>query len=206
MDHGREFYLVLYIHEFLRLAGRGDPHIASYVQTTSTNNHITERIWVELNHRVTYPIKRVIVSMDDQGIVDMSCSITKFSVSTLLLRVCEVGMTRMVAAWNSHPIPRHGIPNRLQEEAYHTSMIHNLEVPECNRAVQQFRDQGGHVTDPTSFGDDPNPFLLKEREERWLQECGIDVSEIFSQVVSGNSVPLENAIVSFIRITNDLTT
>ena len=37
VDHGREFYLTLYIHEKLR-AGRGDPNVAPYVQTTSTCN------------------------------------------------------------------------------------------------------------------------------------------------------------------------
>jgi hypothetical protein len=114
VDHGREFYLALYIHEHLRLAGRGNSQITPYVQTASTSNHIIERIWVELNHRVTYPVKRVIISMDDQGTIDMNCSATKFAVSTVLLRVCEVGMNRMVAAWNSHPIPRRGVPNRLK--------------------------------------------------------------------------------------------
>ena len=55
VDHGREFYLSLYVQEKLRNAGRGDPAIAPYVQTTSTYNHIIERIWVEVNSRVTYP-------------------------------------------------------------------------------------------------------------------------------------------------------
>ena len=178
------------------------------MQTTSTNNHIIERIWVELNHRVTYPVKRVIVSMDDQGTVDMNCSITKFAVSTVLSRVCEVGMNRMVSAWNSHPIPRRGVPNRLQDEVYHTCRIHGSEVPDGDRAIQQYRQQGGHITDPTTFGNDPlsgDPSLLREREARWLQECG-NVSDMFSQVVSGNPVPLENSIISYIRITNELAT
>ena len=33
VDHGREFYLTLYIHEKLRI-GRGDPAVSPYVQTT----------------------------------------------------------------------------------------------------------------------------------------------------------------------------
>lgn len=206
VDHGKEFYLVLYIHEYLRLAGRGDSQITPYRQTSSTSNHIIERIWVELNKRVTYPVKRVIISMDDQGVIDMDCSVTKFAVSTVLLRVCEVGMKRMVAAWNSHPIPRRGVPNRLQDQVYHTSMIHCLEVPDGDRAVQQYRQQGGQITDPVIFGYDPitDPSLASAREVRWLQECGMDASDIFSQVISGNSVPLESAIISYIRITDEL--
>jgi len=56
VDHGKEFYLVLYVHEKLRV-GRGNRAIAPYAQTTSTCNHVIGRIWVELNHRVTCPIK-----------------------------------------------------------------------------------------------------------------------------------------------------
>ena len=207
VDHGREFYLVLYIHERLRLAGRGHPQISPYVQTTSTNNHIIERIWVELNHRVTYPVKQVIVSMDDQGTIDMSCTVTKFAVSTVLCRVCEVGMNRMVAAWNSHPIPRRGIPNQLQDQEYNTCMIHQSEVPDGASAVQQYRQQGGQITDPSALSSDPigdDQSLFQEREVRWLRECGMGVSDIFSQLVSGTSLPLENSVLSFIRITNEL--
>ena len=65
VDHGKEFNVILYIQEQLRKAGRGDQAIAPYVQSTSTYNHIIERVWVELNKRVTYPVKRVAVDMDE---------------------------------------------------------------------------------------------------------------------------------------------
>ncbi len=51
VDHGHEFYLILYMQERLRQAGRGDPSIATYMQTSLTYNYIIERIWVELNSR-----------------------------------------------------------------------------------------------------------------------------------------------------------
>ena len=64
IDHGKEFYLTLYVQEKLRV-GRGDRAVAPYVQTTLTSNHVLERLWVELNHRVTYPIKRIVAAMSD---------------------------------------------------------------------------------------------------------------------------------------------
>ena len=79
VDHGKEFYLTLYVHKKLRV-GRGDEHVAPYDQTTSTCNHVIERMWVELNHRVTYPVKRIMTSMEDQQSIDMSCPVTKFCV------------------------------------------------------------------------------------------------------------------------------
>ena len=100
-----------------------------------------------------------------------------------------------------------GVPNRLQDQQYNTSMIHHAEVPDGDSAVQQYRQQGGQITDPSSFGSDPigdDMSLVRDREERWLRECGMGVSDIFSQLVSGSSVPLESAILSFIWITNEL--
>ena len=145
VDHGKEFYLTLYVHEKLRV-GRGNQAVAPYAQTTSTCNHVIERIWVELNHRVTYPVKRIVTAMNDQQLIDMNCPITKFCVSTVLCRVCKIGMDRMILAWNSHPIPRRGVPNTLQVQAFHTSPIHPAEVPQCSTAVSEYRQQGGRLT------------------------------------------------------------
>lgn len=72
----RKGVLSLFIQERLR-AGRGDT-IDPHVQTTSTCNHIIDRIWVELNQRVTYPVKQTIKSMDDSRSINMDCPITKF--------------------------------------------------------------------------------------------------------------------------------
>ena len=49
---------MLFVQENLRNI-HGDPDIALYRQT-SCDNHVIERIWVELNRRVTYPLKRVL--------------------------------------------------------------------------------------------------------------------------------------------------
>ena len=208
VDHGKEFYLTLYIHEQLREAGRGDADIAPYMQTASTYNHIIERIWVELNHRVTYPVKRVITNLDEQGRINMDDSATKFGVSTVLMRVCEVGMTRMVKAWNSHPIPRRGTPNRLQTAAYNTAIIHIAEIPVASVAVEMYRQQGGRLTDPQSFGEDPlagDPMHIQQRQDRWMRECA-HPEQIFSELVSHNPQPLELAVVRFIEITEELAT
>lgn len=76
MDHGRKFFLTLYVWEKLH-SGREN---ALYAQTTLKCNHVIERMWVELNHRVTYPIKRILTSMNDQQLIDMTCPTTKYCV------------------------------------------------------------------------------------------------------------------------------
>ena len=64
-----------------------------------------ERIWVEVNSRVNYPIKRVLVEMDNNNIINMEDEIDRFCVSSVSSLVASFGVTRVVSAWNEHSIP-----------------------------------------------------------------------------------------------------
>ena len=56
VDHGREFYLCLYQQENLSNF-RTNTNRPPYIQTMSRQNHRVERMWVEVNARVNYPVK-----------------------------------------------------------------------------------------------------------------------------------------------------
>ena len=43
--------------------------------------------------------------MQENSIIDMDCPITKFSVSYITSKLCEVGIQQHVQAWNNHRIP-----------------------------------------------------------------------------------------------------
>lgn len=144
VDHGTEFYLILFIHEQLR-SGRGDPGIAPYRQTSCRDNHIIE--WVELNHHVTYPLKRAITEKDNLGQINMQSVAVKFCVSMVVQAIAEVGMNHMIIPWNAHLIPQHGIPNVFQGKRDGTIQMHSSEVPTVEDAVKLFRQQGGSLTD-----------------------------------------------------------
>lgn len=209
VDHGREFYLTLYVQEQLRGEGRGDPYIAPYMQTSSTHNHIIKRVWVEVNQRVTYPIKRIISEMDDQHVVNMESDTERSCISNILRRVCMVGLRRMVDAWNSHTIPKKGIPNALQMQNSRTTPISPSDVPLVVDAVSAYREQGGRITDPSDFGQDPlssDITLSQLREQEWSTRCGVTVEDIYTEVMCGNTQPLRDAIVKFIEITLELST
>ena len=199
--------LTLYIHEQLRLAGLGITNIVPYRQVSSTHNHIIERIWMEVNHRVTYPIKRVVITMEEQGRINMGSPTVKFCVSTVLQSVSKVGLKRMIEAWNNHLVLRGGIPNQLQTAAYNTSCIHPSEIPEAATAVQQYRQQGGSITDPHPVGEDPlasDLALVQQQQEEWTTRCGMSPEQVFTQLMSGNTQGLEDAIITLIDITNEL--
>lgn len=70
VDHGKEFYLVLFVQEMLKLY-RNNNTRQPYVQTQSKQNHAVERLWVEMNCRTNYPVKRALVQMENEGVIDM---------------------------------------------------------------------------------------------------------------------------------------
>lgn len=68
-------------------------------------NHRAERHWVEINSRINYPIKHALIEMQQYGIIDMDCPITKFCVSMMSGKLSQVGIQAHILAWNNHRIP-----------------------------------------------------------------------------------------------------
>lgn len=70
-----------------------------------TQNHTIERIWVEVNRRVNYPLKTVLVKMMDQGELVMDAPIDQYCTSWFSIQVANVGISLFMSSWNQHPIP-----------------------------------------------------------------------------------------------------
>ena len=64
-----------------------------------------ERIWSEVNARAKYPIKKVLVEMDNSMEIDMNVDVHKFCVLAVSCLVAEFGFNKVVQTWNSHSIP-----------------------------------------------------------------------------------------------------
>ena len=65
-------------------------------------NHTIERVWVEVNTRVNYPIKSALIGMCDDNLDDDVC---KACVSWFSIKVATIGTAVFVDAWNSNTIP-----------------------------------------------------------------------------------------------------
>ena len=83
------------------------------LQTTSRQNHRAERIWPEVNSRINYPMKAVLLQMEADETIDMRNELHKFSVSWVTIKVSYFATKLFVESWNVHTIPGRagGIPN-----------------------------------------------------------------------------------------------
>ena len=63
-----------------------------------------ERLWPEVNSRVNYPIKSVLVEMDNSNEIDMGNEAVKFCVSKVACMVAGFGLQVVISSWNEHPI------------------------------------------------------------------------------------------------------
>ena len=70
----------------------------------TSQNLPAELKWPEVNQRVLYPIKEVLVGMENRLLINRHDPISQFCVSFITLNVVNVGIERVVAAWNAHPI------------------------------------------------------------------------------------------------------
>ena len=65
---------------------------------------MVERIWVEVNTRINYPIKETLIKMMENGEISLDDQMCKFCVSWYTLRVANIGISLLISSWNEHPI------------------------------------------------------------------------------------------------------
>jgi len=65
---------------------------------------VIERVWVDVNTRVNYPIKTALIEMEVNHEINLENDHIKFCVSWFTVHVANVGTTTFVSAWNEHRI------------------------------------------------------------------------------------------------------
>ena len=122
-DHGTEFALIETVQQLLSDHRRHRSRHPMF-RTTSRQNHRAERIWPEINRRINYPLKEVLVAMENAGDIDMTDDIVKFCVSWVTIKTLMPAVETFVSAWNCHCIP-----GRRAWRHTHLFHAHSVKVP-----------------------------------------------------------------------------
>lgn len=199
VDHGKEFYLVLAVQDHLKDL-RNNTRRYPYLQTQSKQNHAVERLWVEINSRTNYPIKRILVAMENENLIDMDDEVTKFCISSVTRKVVQVGIRYAVSSWNSHPIPGKGIPLQMSCTNSRAVRVNVNQVPTAEQAVQMYQ---GNLNLAPSFGVDPleQEPAKKEARERQFIKYFSSYESMFHGIVNENPTLFRNALLYYLRLT-----
>ena len=205
VDHGTEFCLLTAMQRHLanlRLQQTRPP----VLQTTSTNNHRVERMWVEINQRVNYPVKRILVSMEGAQEIDMSNNVVKFCVSWTTMNVITPALIRFVGSWNNHriPGPSGGIPNDMVSRQNTITPPGQLSIPSTDEAIRLFTSTGGHLTSESSFGEDPIGAYqhLKELRDRDFRSRYPSMEAVLENVLHSDGMLFRQSVKYFIDLIN----
>lgn len=199
VDGGKEFVLACHMQDQLR-EKRRNTAIDPFKSTKSTDNNIIERIWVEVNSRVNYPIKCALGKFQEDGIIDMTQEHSKFTVSWISCGVAKVGIRRFVDAWNFHTVPKKGCPIDLMRENNKTVPVGRLMEKE--RAAEHYTTiTNSPLTLFSPFGKDPlaeYPNLQLRRSTEFFKKCNFE--NIFFQIQQGDVNAFMFSIQLFSRI------
>ena len=203
VEGGKEFVLVCHVQDLLR-DRRRNTSIDPFKSTKSTDNNIIERMWVEVNSRVNYPIKSFLNRFVQEGKIDMTSARTKFAVSWVTCRVAKVGLQSFKDAWNHHSVPKKGRPIDLMLSNNKAVPIDSLMSKE--EAGEHYKNiTNGRLTLWSEFGIDileEFPELQNQREIEILKKCNFE--RIFSEIQQDKTENFLFCINLFVRVTNAL--
>ena len=160
---------------------------------------------MEVNQRINYPVKRVLVAVEENGVIDLSDDVVKFCVSWTTINVITPALIRFVGSWNNHRIPgvSGGIPNILASSMRNIVPFRQCHVPTTDQAINLFITDGGRLTSESVFGQDPlDGFpLLQQLRVRDFQSSYPSMDDIFQNILHSDGALFVQSIQSFIDLT-----
>ena len=203
VDGGKEFVLICHMQDFMR-DKRHNTSIDPFKSTKSTENNIIERMWVEVNSRVNYPLKSAFNFFVQNGDIDMTSEETKYAVSWVACHVSNVGLERFIKAWNHHSVPKKGKPIALMQQNNQIVPIQIMLTKE--EAVEHYTNvNNGSLTEKSTFGRDlldGFPDLAERRKVEIRRKFNFE--NIFSEILQQNTDSMLQCIQLFLQLTNAL--
>ena len=202
-DCGTEFSLICTVQEHLSHL-RVHQQCQATCQRTSQQNHPAERVWLEIYSQVNYPVKAVLISMENEQMIDMKNPLHKFSVSWVTIKVIASPIQSLIKAWNHHRIPGQtwGVPNILAELTTQIRPLHLSNVPSVSDAINLHELSRSRLTRESTYGLDPlqdYPHLQRLRERDF--HCAFPSIELlFSDIMYNQGATFKEAILLFLSL------
>ena len=147
IDHGKEFVLTTFVQELIEsyCYSRNKTPLK---QTLSTDNYVVERFWPEVNSRVNYPIKKILLKIVDEYDCDLNELIIKHSLSFISCNLARGPFQHLVQFWNYHRVPGPDDSNPIQNMvmANKTTPLNLAFLPSTDEVVRMYECMGGHLT------------------------------------------------------------
>ena len=196
VDYGTEWTVILFAQNLLS-DHRQNTSKPPYSQTYSKKNLRIERWWVEVNKRVNYPIKQILMEMNEDGSFPTDGQ-SRRDAEEFVRRICSVGVHRLVSSWNAHRIDGRGIPN---EAIPKTGAVPRHEIMSAAQITQLYRHNGGRLTMPSQESTISDPVLQAARDEAFLANCS-SFEELYTSVISGDVQCFRNSLLHYVRCTS----
>jgi len=116
---------------------------------------------------------------------------------------CNIEFQQFIPSWNAHSIPGKDIPDSLFASNLHAQRLSSTFIPSSEVVAAQYIQDGGNLTMPGTYGNDPleRDQNLRERRDILFSQFYPDIDPVMFCLVNGNPFYFKDAIITYINIT-----
>jgi hypothetical protein len=177
----------------------------------STSNTRVERHWREVNESITSAVKVVLMSMEDEGLIQAGSDgdpahifcITSVTIPVLNYRIKQL---RAGGAGRRIPGSKGCIPEAVRLFNNDITALAEEYVPSTADAVELFEEAGGTLTEEGTSGIDPldGYLALRKYREALFRHGAPSIENIVEDLNVGTGDLLKRSILYYIELTNML--
>ena len=148
-----------------------------------------------MNKRVNYPVKAILCKLQEND--DLPNDDTEWFIAAEFIRkVCEIGVARLVNAWNHHRIDNKGVPINGDREI---GQVPDHELPCGEAAVRLYERGGGSITRPAAIYSITDSVLRECRDDHY--KTLRTVEEIYEKALINDEAYFLNSLQLYISVT-----